>query len=53
MNFTTSERGSCGSNRYWFRRTRTFIATRLIKLGLRFATWAVVVAPWLGHADES
>ena len=49
MNFTNSARGSSGSKVYSFRRTRTFIARLLIKLGMRCGTLAVMIAPWVAN----
>jgi len=52
MNFTNSARGSSGSKVYSFRRTRTFVARLLIKLGMRCGAWAVVIAPWIANDNR-
>lgn len=51
MNYTNSEAASRGSNPYWFKSIRTFIARALLRSGITIATWteraALRVAPWL------
>lgn len=51
MNFTNFARGSSGSNPYWFRRTRTFIARLLIRFGNSAASLAELIAPWIANDD--
>lgn len=53
MNSTNYGFGWPDSNRYWFKRTRNFIAIRLIRLGGRVADLAEVVAPWLRKPDPA
>ena len=51
MNSTNYERGSRVLKVYWFKRTRNFIATQLLKLGSSFGRWAeraaLRIAPWI------
>lgn len=53
MNFTNSGHAWRGSNPYWFKRIRTFIALRLVAGGNRLADWAEWVAPWVRKPDPA
>lgn len=53
MRFMTYGSGWPGSNRYWFKGTRDFIARRLIKRANRLADFAEWVAPWLQKPDPA
>lgn len=56
MRRTNYGSASRGSNRYWLRQTRTFIARKLLRSGISVSEWiewlAFRIAPWLQERDR-